>query len=199
MFQEIFVDAFEVIRQDYHTKFHEFLHFLCETNHGIITFHITLSLVQRSLAWNPVENSWKLAWWRHQMETFSALLALCAGNSLVPVNSPHKGQWWGALVISLIYARIKDWVNNREAGDLRRHRGHYDVNVTIHWWGISASGHCRYYYPGTFSSQSITQMILTHWGRVMHICVGKLTWLVQIMACRLACAKPLSEPMLVYC
>ena len=24
---------------------------------------------------------------------------------------------------------INDWVNNREAGELRRHRGHYDVNV----------------------------------------------------------------------
>ena len=23
------------------------------------------------------------------------------------------------------------WVNNREAGDLRRHRGHYDVNVMM--------------------------------------------------------------------
>ena len=34
-----------------------------------------------------------LPWWRHQMETFSALLALCTGNSPVPVNSPHKGQW----------------------------------------------------------------------------------------------------------
>ena len=30
---------------------------------------------------------------RHQMETFSALLAICAGNSPDPVNSPHKGQW----------------------------------------------------------------------------------------------------------
>ena len=30
-------------------------------------------------------------WWRHQMEPFSALLALCAGNSQGPVNSPHKG------------------------------------------------------------------------------------------------------------
>ena len=37
------------------------------------------------------------SWWRHQMETFSALLALCAGNSPVPVNSPHKGQWREAL------------------------------------------------------------------------------------------------------
>ena len=27
------------------------------------------------------------SWWRHQMETFSALLAICAGNSPVPVNS----------------------------------------------------------------------------------------------------------------
>ena len=34
--------------------------------------------------------SWILPWWRHQMETFSALLALCAGNSPVPVTSPHK-------------------------------------------------------------------------------------------------------------
>ena len=68
-------------------------------------------------------------WWRHQMEPFSALLALCAGNSPVPVNSPHKGQWRGALMFSLICAWINDWVNNREAGDLRRYTGHYDVNV----------------------------------------------------------------------
>ena len=63
------------------------------------------------------------------METFSALLALCAGNSPVPVKSPHKGQWRGALMFSLICARMNDWVNNREAGDLRRYRGHYDVIV----------------------------------------------------------------------
>ena len=63
------------------------------------------------------------------METFSALLALCAGNSPVPVNSPHKGQWRGALMFSLIYAWINDWVNNRETGDLKRQRGHYDVIV----------------------------------------------------------------------
>ena len=32
-------------------------------------------------------------------------------------------------MFSLICVWINDWVNNREAGDLRRHRGHYDVNV----------------------------------------------------------------------
>ena len=35
-------------------------------------------------------------WWRHQMETFSASLALCAGNSPVTGEFPHKGQWRGA-------------------------------------------------------------------------------------------------------
>ena len=55
-----------------------------------------------------------------------------------PVNSPHKGQWHGALMFTLICARINGWVNNCEAGDLRRHRAHYDfiimerVQLTIH-------------------------------------------------------------------
>ena len=44
------------------------------------------------------------------------------------VNSPHKGQWREALMFSLICAWMNDW-NNREAGDLRRHRAHYDVTV----------------------------------------------------------------------
>ena len=46
-----------------------------------------------------------------------------------PVNYPQKGQWRGALVFSLIRAWINDCVNNREAGDLRRHCDHYDVTV----------------------------------------------------------------------
>ena len=43
-----------------------------------------------------------------------------------PANSPHKGQWRGALMFSLIRAWINGWVNNGEAGDLRRHRAHFD-------------------------------------------------------------------------
>ena len=46
-----------------------------------------------------------------------------------PVNFPHKGQWRGALMFSLIYVWINDWANNREAGDLRRYPVHYDVIV----------------------------------------------------------------------
>ena len=72
--------------------------------------------------------------WRHQMETFFALLALSAGNS--PVTGEFPSQRPVALMFSLIDARINLWVNNREAGDLRRHRAHYNVNVMI----ISQSG-----------------------------------------------------------
>ena len=71
------------------------------------------------------------SWWRHQMETISSLLALCAGNSPVLVNSLHKGQWHGALMFSLICVWINDWVNRYGAGDLRRHRCHYDVIVML--------------------------------------------------------------------
>ena len=41
----------------------------------------------------------------------------------------NKGQWRGALMFSLICVWINGWVNNREAGDLRRYRAHYDVIV----------------------------------------------------------------------
>ena len=67
-----------------------------------------------------------------------------------PVNSPHKDQWRGTLMFSLICVWINDWVNNREAGDLRRYRSHYDVTVMPYhgWWcpgdtsgqGISSDG-----------------------------------------------------------
>ena len=48
-----------------------------------------------------------------------------------PVNSPHKGQWRGALMFSLICTRINGLVNNDGAGDLRRYRAHYDVIVML--------------------------------------------------------------------
>ena len=63
------------------------------------------------------------------METFSALVAICAGNSRVTGEFTYKGQWRRALMFALICAWINAWVNNREAGDLRSHRAHYDVIV----------------------------------------------------------------------
>ena len=73
----------------------------------------------------------KTPWWRHQMETFLRYCPFVRGIHRSQLNSPHKGQWGGALMFSLIYAWINVWVNNREAGDLRRHRAHYDVILML--------------------------------------------------------------------
>ena len=46
---------------------------------NIIEHNYTCASVVRSIL-----DTRRLSWWRHQMETFSALLAICAGNSPVP-------------------------------------------------------------------------------------------------------------------
>ena len=72
-------------------------------------------------------------WWRHQMETFSALLAICTGNSPgtgeFPAQRPVK-QSFDVFSDLRLNKRLS---NNREAGDLRRYRGHYDVTVMYYF------------------------------------------------------------------
>ena len=65
--------------------------------------------------------------WKH----FPRYRPFVRGIQRTLVNSPHKGQWRGALMFSLICVCINGWVNNRGAGDLRRYRAHYDVTVMI--------------------------------------------------------------------
>ena len=68
------------------------------------------------IKWKHFPRCWPFVWGIHRC----------------PVNSPHKGQWRGALMLSLICTRINGWVNKCEAGDLRRYRIHYDVTVMTH-------------------------------------------------------------------
>ena len=61
--------------------------------------------------------------WKH----FPRYWPFVRGIHRYPVNSPHKGQWRGALIFTLICARINGWVNNCKAGEtqsrlLWRHR-----------------------------------------------------------------------------
>ena len=65
------------------------------------------------IKWKHFPRCWPFVWGIHRAS----------------VNSPHKGQWRGALMFSLICTWINGWVNNGVAGDLRRHRSHYDVIV----------------------------------------------------------------------
>ena len=90
-----------------------------------------------------------------------------------PVNSPHKGQWRGALMFSFICVWINDWVNNGEAGDLRRYRIHYDVTVMFlcdsYWTSMMISQHAwRHQTTWTWLYHHLASLghsELTHWGR----------------------------------
>ena len=82
----------------------------------------------------------EFTWWRHQMETFSFV----RGIHRSPVNSPHKGQWRGALMFSLISAWINCWVNNRE---LVIWDAHSDVTIMVSF--VTHGGHVGWHgtYP----------------------------------------------------
>ena len=60
------------------------------------------------------------------METF---VAICAGNSAVPGEFPAQRPVTRSFDVFFDLRLNDDWVNNREAGDLRRYRAHYDVIV----------------------------------------------------------------------
>ena len=71
--------------------------------------------------------------WRHdyviKWKHFPRYWPFVRGIHRSPVNSPHKGQWRGALMFSLICVWINGWVNNGEAGDLRRYHAYCDATV----------------------------------------------------------------------
>ena len=81
--------------------------------------------------------------WTH----FSRYCPFVRGIHRLPVKSPHKGRWRGALMFSLICAWINAWVNNCEAGDSRRHGAHYDVIVMSRSGDISIPS---YDFPSNF-------------------------------------------------
>ena len=89
------------------------------------------------IAWNDDVIKWK---------HFPRYWPFARGIHRSTVNSPHKGQWRGALMFSLICAWMNGWVNNREAGDLRRQHGHYDVIVMR----ITHYSFLRFYFAGEF-------------------------------------------------
>ena len=61
------------------------------------------------------------------METFSALLGICAGNKKFPAQRPVTQSF----DVFFICFWLNGSVNNRKAGDLRRYRAHYDVTVML--------------------------------------------------------------------
>ena len=82
----------------------------------------------------PTVNAILTLQWRHNERDGIANhqpLASVRGIHRSPVNSPRNDQWRRPLMFSSICAWINGWVNNRKAGDLRRHRAHYHATVML--------------------------------------------------------------------
>ena len=124
----------------------------------------------------------KISWWRHQMRTFSALLALYEGNPPVTGGFPHKGQGRGALMFSLTFAWTNGWANNRDAGDLRGLHVHCDVTVMCSQGSIiqcAIFSSCNNLAGGNkyMKLNTITHISLTRYQWVN--CVNSLTFRQQ--------------------
>ena len=78
--------------------------------------HINICVHDDVIKWKHFPRYWPFLWVIHRS----------------PETSQHKGHWRGALMFSLICACINGWVNNREAGDLRRSHAYYNVIVTVY-------------------------------------------------------------------
>ena len=85
-----------------------------------------------------------------------------------PVNSPHKGQWRGALMFSLICTWINCRVNNHEAGDLRRHQAHYDVIIMWHCF-VLLWLHYQFLVNSCESNAHILQGYITATGAIIQL------------------------------
>ena len=116
-----------------------------------------------------------------------------------PIKFPHKGQWRGTLMFTLICARINGWVNNHEAGDLRRNRAHYDVTVMVTWASWCLTSPPTRLSVKVFTHTSFKEMMKPRITGLLNGFMRQKTGspLVQAMVCRLTDALLSYESMLV--
>ena len=102
-----------------------------QKNHGTWTLAVSYNSI-----------SFHDAWWRHHMETFSALLALFCGeftsHQWIPCTKASDVELW-CFLWSVPW--INGWVNKHEAADLRRQRAPHGVIIMgtsprplLGWW-----------------------------------------------------------------
>ena len=129
---------------------------------------------------------WQLeeSWWRHQMEAFSALLAIYAGNSPVTGEFPAQRPVTQSVGVFFDLRPNKGLGNNRKAGDLRRHRAHCDVNAmwhclilskryTLHWRHNDHDGVSKHHPHGCLLNRLFRRRSKkTSKPRVTGLCAG---------------------------
>ena len=164
------------------------------------TWETSLACSTRALSWNKKKKNhilWSHSYvdvikWKH----FPRYWPFARGIYRPLVVPLTKGLWRGALRFSLICAWKKRLHNNRDAGNLRRHRAHYDV--TVMWFVVISNEpqtvltrlwllcfvligmnlntvRCRYNAVNFRQTHDNRQPIVRPWGRGME-CMMLWVW-----------------------
>ena len=91
------------------------------SHYAVYYLIVVVSCVPGLIMWS----AYSYSWWRHQMETFSVFTGHLCGEFTAkrPVTRRFD--------VSFDLLQNKRWVNNDEAGDLRRHRAYYDFTAML--------------------------------------------------------------------
>ena len=141
----------------------------------LLDTHSCTNICQRigdNFSWPTYYNVWyrkcAFAWWRHQMETFSALQALCAG------NSPVTGEFPAQRPVTRSFDVFFDlWLNKR----LSKH--------SWGWWSETSSSslwrHCNGRKPRGSCNNSLLNLSV-HWYHMNAMATGLFVWLRLILS-----------------
>ena len=110
--------------------------------------------------------------WKH----FPRYWPFVRGIHRSPVNSPHKGQWRGALIFYLICAWINRQVSNHQSGGFRRYRAHCDVIVMC--WTFFNKNDSQLQLYWTYPSAR-------PWHFEQTITIDLLVWLKHLSICKM--------------
>ena len=99
-----------------------------------------------------------------------------------PVNSPHKGQWRWALVLSLICTCKNGWLNNREADNLRRHRAHYDGPVMDRGYFVMSFDIRNIFFPNRLCKVHVRPVYILLLIIIQNSYCGVLWWIIRVTA-----------------
>ena len=177
----------------------------------------------------PIDQTFRPAfsvtWWRHQMETYSALLAICAGNSPVPGefpaqrpvtesfdvyfdlsrNKPFSKQWWGWWFERLSCPLWRHCNGNFFKYQLQQMSHAIITNALVKLYGLlntlraRQNGHhfAEDMFKCIFLNENLWILIEISLTFVPKGSINNNPALFQIMAWRRPGDKPLSEPMMV--
>ena len=108
--------------------------------------------------------------WKHFPRNWPFVRGIHRSRWIPHTKASHTELW----CFFFICVCINGWVNNREAGDLRRYQAHYEVIVMIcHWYGHAAIVELNSYTEYLVLPYSIN--ILSH---------RYVAWLDQALVCR---------------